>query len=151
MLAKSKKSAVVMALVSVFSLQTTVVILSAISHLLGGEIDASFWIFGDESGAYLFLNILFVFLGIAAFAAYIYKRFGQDHFGVGGMIRWMIYGSLYTLLHQLYKWLSPPLLRGFEIRWLFVWGILYLSHWFAFKFTFAGMVKPKSETPDVPN
>ncbi len=147
MLTKSKRNAVVMALAFVVSRLTVGMLLACVPYLLTGKAEAALLLFGDKPITPTALAIVFLIMlfGVAAFAFLIYTRFGEDHFGIDGMIRWIIFGGVYALSLQLYQWLLPSFMQENIIRPFFHAMLLYPSHWLAFRSTYDGKAESKPE------
>jgi uncharacterized membrane protein len=143
MLAKSRKSAGVMA--SIALLTTAIVYALAQAQLLSPSILVSLFstgLFSTEElllAAGIILLVLVLGVGIAAFIVY---RLDDSHYGFRGAILWVVFGIICGLLLSLRSWLLPLSLAlgyvAFDVvyrflRELFGFAVLLFSYWLVFK------------------
>ncbi len=149
MLSKSKKSAVVLAIIAILSGLLTSLILAVIPHILAGEIlleaiAQSLFQFVAISKEFLTVwNVLLSVVVIWAVSGVIYDK---AHFGVGGAIRWAIMGIVCTLSFQFFYWTIPSAARRpSAARSILGYAILLLNYWLVFKSRFFTRLVPLDE------
>jgi hypothetical protein len=138
MLSKSKRSAIIMALVASLSRMAVGLALAAATYPSFNEIGGSFQldvvegVIGNLALLVTLVGFLFVLvIGVRAFV--IYTLFDETHFGVQGLVRWAILGALYAILVQCYAWFSPPALQSKLVEDFFEFAILALCYWLVFR------------------
>lgn len=139
MQSKTKQSALLLSTITVLSFFVTGAFLNILlPYWISGDIQAV--VANPESlsqpGSLL---VLLLFLGIilgiliALGAFWLYRFFGEAHFGERARLRWALFGALFALFLKLPDWLLPAgwgLLRGIlQLAGLF--AAYFLARWVA--------------------
>jgi hypothetical protein len=137
MLSKSKRSAIIMALVASLSRMTVGLALAVVTYPSSNEIAGLFQLDVVEGVignlALLITLVGFLLLLVIGVRAFVIYMLDETHFGVQGLVRWAILGALYAILVQCYAWFSPPALQSKFVEDLVEFVILVLCYWLVFR------------------
>ena len=136
-LAKSKRSAFILSVITVLSFTfTNAIVTMLIPYLLTGDVSRIIQnperlnnpadIFGLVT---ILLIMLLILAAVGAF--WLYRFFGEQYYGIRGAVRWALFGAFFALLMQTPGLLFSNLNRTLVYLWQFLslFVAFFLTRW----------------------